>query len=106
MDAEGVTNDLRVGCIDNWFSGVALKIVQSWDHGINHGIDAATTLSDIEESLKRHFGSEKFDAEGMLTRLAKEKLIAKGSLEDGSSIWLGERVRRPFSSRRAYTAIY
>jgi hypothetical protein len=42
MDAEGVTDNLRVGCIDNWFSGVALKIVQS---KINHGIDTATTLS-------------------------------------------------------------
>jgi hypothetical protein len=27
MDAEGVTNDLRVGSIDNWFSGMALEIV-------------------------------------------------------------------------------
>jgi hypothetical protein len=44
MDAEGVTDDLRVRCIDNWFSGMALKIVRS---KINHGIDAATTLSDI-----------------------------------------------------------
>jgi replication initiation and membrane attachment protein DnaB len=79
MDAEGVTDDLRVRCIDNWFSGRALQIVQS---KINHGIDAATTLSDIEESLKHHFGSEEFDVEGMLKKLAKEKPIAKGSLED------------------------
>jgi hypothetical protein len=65
--------------------------------------------------LKRLFGSEKFDAKGMLKKLAKGKPIAKGSLEDvealiidleASSIWPGKRVRRPFSSRRAYTEIY
>jgi multidrug efflux pump subunit AcrA (membrane-fusion protein) len=78
MDAEGVTDDLRVESIDNWFSGRALEIVQS---KINHGIDATTTLNDIEESLKRHFKSEEIYVNEMLKDLVKGRLIAKGNFE-------------------------
>jgi hypothetical protein len=103
MDWERVTDDLRVGCIGNWFGGVALEIV--WSE-INHGIDAATILSDIEESLKRRFGSKKFDAEEMLTKVAKGKLIARGYLEDVRAFILDLECKFDLASGYGKEAIF
>jgi hypothetical protein len=89
---------------------MALEIVQS---KINHGIDATTTLNDIEESLKHHFGSEELDVNEM--HLVKGRPIAKGNFESfnplsliwsASSIWPGERARRSFSSWRTHMLIF
>jgi hypothetical protein len=80
MDAEGVTDELRVEHIDNWFSGQALRIIQSKkDNDVF--VNATTTLESIKVVLKKKY-VEKFDAEGMLKKLAKGKPIAKCSLEE------------------------
>jgi hypothetical protein len=60
MDAEGVTDALRVEHIDNWFSGQALRIVQSKKNN-DVFVDAATTLENIKRVLKKkyfHFRAE------------------------------------------------
>jgi hypothetical protein len=44
-------------------------------------VDATTTLNDIKESLKRHFGSEELDVNEMLKDLVKRRPIAKGNFK-------------------------
>jgi hypothetical protein len=80
VDAEGVTDELRVEHIDNWFSGQALRIVQSKKNN-DVFVDAATTLESIKRVLKKKY-VEEFDAEGMLKRLARGNPIARCNLED------------------------
>jgi hypothetical protein len=110
MDAEGVTDELRVEHIDNWFSGEALKIVQSKKNN-DIIIDAATTLKNIKADLMWFFGSKAFDAEGMLKDLAKGKPIARGDSKGiqtfllnwgASSIWPGGRGWRPYLNGKVY----
>jgi hypothetical protein len=80
MDAEGVTDELRVEHIDNWFSGQALRIIQSKkDNDVF--VDATTTLENIKIVLRKKY-VEEFDAEGMLKKLARGKPIARCSLEE------------------------
>jgi hypothetical protein len=80
MDAEGVTDELRVEHIDNWFSGQALRIIQSKkDNDVS--VDATTTLENIKIVLRKKY-VEEFDAEGMLKKLAKGKPIPRCSLEE------------------------
>jgi hypothetical protein len=57
MSAEGITDELRVKNIDNWFSGDALKIVRSKKNN-DVQIDA-TTLSNIKEVLDYFFKEKK-----------------------------------------------
>jgi hypothetical protein len=80
MDAEGVTDELRVEHIDNWFSGQALRIVQSKKNN-DVFVDAVTTLDNIKRVLKKKY-VEEFDAERMLKILARGKPIARCNLED------------------------
>jgi hypothetical protein len=44
-------------------------------------VDATTTLNNIEESLKGHFGSKEFDVNGMLKDLAKRETDCQGQLQ-------------------------
>ena len=57
MDAEGVTDELRVEHIDNWFSGQALRIIQSKkDNDVS--VDATTTLENIKIVLRKKYVEE------------------------------------------------
>jgi hypothetical protein len=85
MSVEGITDELRVKNIDNWFSGRALKIVRSKKNN-DIRIDATTTLNNIKESLNYHFRSKslikkEFDVKGMLKDLVKGKPIVRGDFE-------------------------
>jgi hypothetical protein len=89
MEVEGVTDELRVEHIENWFSGQALRIIQSKKDN-DYFVDATTTLESIKRVLKKKY-IEKFDAEEMLKKLAKGKPIAKCSLEEsGMSVRFGQ----------------
>jgi hypothetical protein len=81
MSAEGITDELRVRHIENWFSGDALKLVQSTK---NYDIlmDATTTLRSIKETLDFNFKEKKeFDVKEVLKNVAKGNPIVKGNVE-------------------------
>jgi hypothetical protein len=85
MSAEGITDELRVRHIDNWFSGDALKLVQSKKNNAVL-VDATTTLRSIREILDFKFKEKKeFDVEEILKNMAKGNPIVKGDVESTES---------------------
>jgi hypothetical protein len=87
MDAEGVTDDLRVDNIENWFSGLAYQLVKSIND--NRSEDSTTVLQAIKEILVEHYGSKKFDTEGMLKKMAEGSPIPRGDFESIQSFVIG-----------------
>jgi hypothetical protein len=80
MSAEGITDELRVRHIENWFSGDALKLVQSTKNN-DILMDATTTLRSIKETFDFIFKEKKeFDVKKVLKNVAKGNPITKGNI--------------------------
>jgi hypothetical protein len=80
MSAEGITDELRVRHIENWFSGDALKLAQSIKNN-DVLMDATTTLRSIKETLDSIFKERKeFDVREVLKNVARGNPIAKGNV--------------------------
>jgi hypothetical protein len=76
MSAEGITDELRVRHIENWFSRDALKLVQSIKNN-DVLMDATTTLRSIKETLDYFFKEKKeFDVREILKNVARGNPIA------------------------------
>ena len=85
MSAEGVTDELRMRYIDDWFSGEALKLVQSKKNN-SVLVDATTTLRSIRDVLDFKFKEEKeFDVREILKNVVKGNPIAKGDVKSTES---------------------
>jgi hypothetical protein len=87
MEAEGVTDELRVENIENWFSGLAHQLVRSIKD--NRSENATEVLHAIKQILVEHYGSKKFDTEGMLKKTAEGSPIPRGDFEAMQSFVIG-----------------
>jgi hypothetical protein len=110
MSAEGITDELRVRHIDNWFSGDALKLVQSKKNN-DMLMDATTTLGSIKEILDFNFKEEKSLMSKKYLRMWRKgtrlsrvtlRVLRASSLNCNVSLtWPRERVRKPSLRKRA-----
>ena len=80
MDAEGVTDKLRVKHMENWFEGEALELVRS--KRINDmKVDSATTFENMKEALRENYEPKMLCEEEVLRGLMKGGPIAKDNFK-------------------------
>jgi hypothetical protein len=87
METEGVTDELKVEYIENWFSGLAHQLVKSIKDNRSEG--ATEKLPAIKQILAKQYGSKKFYTEGMLKRMAEGGTIPRGNFEAIQSFVIG-----------------
>jgi hypothetical protein len=100
MDQEGVTDDVKLNELEEWFIGEALEVVQAVKRSQAEG-GADMVLRKVKEELSGYFGTAVFKTGERLKELMKGGPIAKGdhgnirawmiSLQ-GSTLWLRVRV--------------
>ena len=91
MNVEGVTDELRLEHIENWFSGLPLDLVKAYKD--NRKEDASIVFQAIKEVLRKQFGSKKCDTEGMLKKMVEGGPIAGDDFEKIQGFVIGLRCK-------------
>jgi hypothetical protein len=99
IDKGGVSDDLRLDGIDDWFSGQLLDFVQSKNNN-NKFIDALTTLRNIKTSLEAAFGSKDFNVDTMINQCVKGDVIAKGDFKTTQTFVIGLETKYDLAEGR------
>jgi hypothetical protein len=86
MSQEGVTDDVRVSELEEWFVGEALEVVQAVKRGQVEG-EAEVVLRKVKEELTGYFGTQVFKTGERLKELMKGGLIGKGD-HGGIRAWM------------------
>jgi hypothetical protein len=70
MSQEGVTDDMRVSELEEWFVGEALEVVQAVKRSQGKG-EAEVVLRKVKEELSSYFGTQVFKTGERLKELMK-----------------------------------
>ena len=86
MSQEGVTDDVRVSELEEWFVGEALEVVQAVKRSQGEG-EAEVVLRKVKEELSSYFGTQVFKTGERLKELMKGGAIGKGD-HGGIRAWM------------------